>query len=224
MSPKVSVIMSAFNAEKSIEKSVQSILDQTFEDFEFLIVDDCSTDITSKILNRFSDERIKHYKNKENIGLTKSLNFLINNSKTKFIVRQDADDYSHKRRIEEQYKILIDQNIDFCVTRAQNIQNLKKIPGLSYFLPYKAILKYKNPFIHGTLMIQKKVLLQIGMYDEEFVYAQDYKLFKDLIKSGAKGKKIYKVLYYLNTKNNISSNFKFEQRQYANLVRRNFNS
>lgn len=224
MSPKVSVIMSAFNAEKSIEKSVQSILDQTFEDFEFLIVDDCSTDITSKILNRFSDERIKLYKNKENIGLTKSLNFLINNSKTKFIVRQDADDYSHKRRIEEQYKILIDQNIDFCVTRAQNIQNLKKIPGLSYFLPYKAILKYKNPFIHGTLMIQKKVLLQIGMYDEEFVYAQDYKLFSDLIKSGAKGKKIYKVLYYLNTKNNISSNFKFEQRKYANLVRRNFNS
>ncbi len=216
--------MSAFNAEKSIEKSVQSILDQTFEDFEFLIVDDCSTDITSKILNRFSDERIKLYKNKENIGLTKSLNFLINNSKTKFIVRQDADDYSHKRRIEEQYKILIDQNIDFCVTRAQNIQNLKKIPGLSYFLPYKAILKYKNPFIHGTLMIQKKVLLQIGMYDEEFVYAQDYKLFSDLIKSGAKGKKIYKVLYYLNTKNNISSNFKFEQRKYANLVRRNFNS
>ena len=224
MSPKVSVIMSAFNAEKSIGKSVQSILDQTFEDFEFLIVDDCSTDITSKILNRFSDERIKLYKNKENIGLTKSLNFLINNSKTKFIVRQDADDYSHKRRIEEQYKILIDQNIDFCVTRAQNIQNLKKIPGLSYFLPYKAILKYKNPFIHGTLMIQKKVLLQIGMYDEEFVYAQDYKLFSDLIKSGAKGKKIYKVLYYLNTKNNISSNFKFEQRKYANLVRRNFNS
>ena len=224
MSPKVSVIMSAFNAEKSIEKSVQSILDQTFEDFEFLIVDDCSTDITSKILNRFSDERIKLFKNKENIGLTKSLNFLINNSKTKFIVRQDADDYSHKRRIEEQYKILIDQNIDFCVTRAQNIQNLKKIPGLSYFLPYKAILKYKNPFIHGTLMIQKKVLLQIGMYDEEFVYAQDYKLFSDLIKSGAKGKKIYKVLYYLNTKNNISSNFKFEQRKYANLVRRNFNS
>ena len=224
MSPKVSVIMSAFNAEKSIEKSVQSILDQTFEDFELLIVDDCSTDITSKILNRFSDERIKLFKNKENIGLTKSLNFLINNSKTKFIVRQDADDYSHKRRIEEQYKILIDQNIDFCVTRAQNIQNLKKIPGLSYFLPYKAILKYKNPFIHGTLMIQKKVLLQIGMYDEEFVYAQDYKLFSDLIKSGAKGKKIYKVLYYLNTKNNISSNFKFEQRKYANLVRRNFNS
>ncbi len=216
--------MSAFNAEKSIEKSVQSILDQTFEDFEFLIVDDCSTDITSKILNRFSDERIKLFKNKENIGLTKSLNFLINNSKTKFIVRQDADDYSHKRRIEEQYKILIDQNIEFCVTRAQNIQNLKKIPGLSYFLPYKTILKYKNPFIHGTLMIQKKVLLQIGMYDEEFVYAQDYKLFSDLIKSGAKGKKIYKVLYYLNTKNNISSNFKFEQRKYANLVRRNFNS
>ena len=133
--------MSAFNAEKSIEKSVQSILDQTFEDFEFLIVDDCSTDITSKILDRFSDERIKLYKNKENIGLTKSLNFLINNSKTNFIVRQDADDYSHKRRIEEQYKILIDQNIDFCVTRAQNIQNLKKIPGLSYFFTLQNYFK-----------------------------------------------------------------------------------
>ena len=65
MSPKVSVIMSAFNAEKSIEKSVQSILDQTFEDFEFLIVDDCSTDITSKILDRFQMKELSFTKIKK---------------------------------------------------------------------------------------------------------------------------------------------------------------
>ena len=215
--------MSAFNAEKTIENSVQSILDQTFEEFEFLIVDDCSKDSTFNILNKFSDERIKLFKNDKNLGLTKSLNFLINKSSTEVIARQDADDYSHKNRIEIQFNKLNNESIDFCITRAQNIQNDKKIPGLSYFAPYKIIYKYKNPFIHGTLMIYKESLLRVGLYDEEFVYAQDYKLFSDLIKIGAKGKKIYKTLYYLNTKDNISSEFKLEQSHYAKLVKKNFN-
>ena len=90
----VSVIMSTYNNEKSIESSVNSILNQTYKNIEFLIIDDFSTDNTFGILNNLknSDERIKVYRNSNNIGLTKSLNKLISKSKGNYIARQDADD------------------------------------------------------------------------------------------------------------------------------------
>ncbi len=100
----VSVIMSTYNNEKSIESSVNSILNQTYKNIEFLIIDDFSTDNTFGILNNLknSDERIKVYRNSNNIGLTKSLNKLISKSKGTYIARQDADDISLTFRIQKQ--------------------------------------------------------------------------------------------------------------------------
>ena len=93
------------------------------------------------------------------------------------------------------------------------------IPNLSYYLPHKYSIKFKNPFIHGTLMIQKKLLIEIGKYDESFYYAQDYKLFIDLIKNGEKVKMIKEPLYQLNMSNNISSTNKYQQKKYAKKAR-----
>ena len=152
-------------------------------------------------------------------GLTKSLNILIEKSSGVFIARQDADDYSHKDRILRQVQEFNKKNIDICVTRAKTIQNNKKIPGLSFFLPYKVVLKYKNPFVHGTIMINKSSLLKVGKYDEKFYFAQDYKLYFDLAKANFKFKKIFSVLYYLNTLNNISTNYYEEQLKFANLIK-----
>ena len=83
------------------------------------------------------------------------------------------------------------------------------------------MINYLKPFIHGTLLIKKQVLENINGYDERFYYAQDYKLFKDLIKQNFKFKVINSPLYYLNTTNNISSNKKKEQYYYASCVRNN---
>ena len=95
----ISVIMSCFNNEESIQSSVESILNQSYHEFEFLIVDDCSEDNTFEILNylKSKDERIKLFKNDKNIGLTKSLNFLISKSHGEYIARQDADDISKNK-------------------------------------------------------------------------------------------------------------------------------
>ena len=100
----VSVIMSCYNSEESVEQSIESILNQTYENIEFLIMDDGSTDSTFEILNEFAkiNENIRIFKNENNIGLTKSLNLLINYSNGEFIARQDADDISLKTRIEKQ--------------------------------------------------------------------------------------------------------------------------
>ena len=82
-------------------------------------------------------------------------------------------------------------------------------------------MKIKNPFIHGSLMIKKSVLYDLGKYNEKFYYAQDYKLMSDLVKKNYKTKIIKEPLYVLNQKNNISTNFKNSQEYFANCVKKN---
>lgn len=214
----ISVIMSVFNNEKDVNDAVESILNQTYNNFEFLIMDDASEDDTLSILKNFKDKRIKLFHNEQNIGLTKSLNVLISKSKGHFIARQDADDLSLKTRFEDQINVLQNKNVKACTTRAK-IKNSKKIiPKWSFYIPQNVAIKYKNPFIHGTLMIDKETLEKIGKYDERFKYAQDFKLFTDLINSNVKIKTLNKSLYVLNMQNNISTNKKNEQQYYADCV------
>ena len=219
----ISILMSVHNSSNTIEKSVQSILDQDYKNIEFLIMDDGSTDDTYEKLILLSEKNknIILFKNTENIGLTKSLNILIKNSNGKILARQDGDDLSVRNRISTQYNYLKKLNLDFCTTRAFINDTNKKIPGYSYFLSPTILMKYKNPFIHGTLLLKKSIVEDVGFYDENFYYAQDYKLMKDLIKKNYKFKIINECLYFLNMKNNISTLNKDEQKYYAECVRKN---
>lgn len=221
----ISVIMATYNAERTLPDAIESILSQTFENFEFLIMNDGSTDSTQKILNNYAmaDKRIKLFENKKNVGLTVSLRHLAGESSYEILARQDSDDRSHKKRFEKQYNILTTTNFSICTTRSQSMQTLKKVPKFSYFLPKKIILKYKNPFIHGTLMIKKQAYLDVGGYDIDYKYAQDYKLILDLYDAGKKIKTLNEILYYLNTKDNISTLNADEQKYYFNLARKNRN-
>lgn len=218
---KISIIMSVFNNSKTLKRSIESILNQDYENFEFLIMNDCSNDSSKEILKNFEnkDSRIKILHNEKNLGLTKSLNILINNATGQLIARQDADDYSTEDRLSTQVAFLRDHNLDACTARSKVISNGKARPGFSFYLPIKLTMRYKNPFIHGTLLIKKDVLIEIEKYDENFYYAQDYKLFKDLIDKGYKVNSLNKFLYFLNTEDNISSIMKKEQNFYAKLVR-----
>ena len=223
LQPLVSILMSTYNNEKTILKAVDSILLQDYINFELLILNDGSTDRTESLLEQFKekDKRIRIFSNEKNLGLTVSLNKLINFSKGEIILRQDADDFSVKNRISVQVHYLVNGKADICFSRAKVIDRSKIIPNLSYYLPYKLVMKYKNPFIHGTLAINRKVLQSIGNYDENFYFAQDYKLYKDVISKKFNIKKIHTVLYHLNTENNISSNYSKEQNYYAECVRKN---
>ena len=221
-SNKISVLMSVYNDEKRVSKSIESILNQTFQDFEFLILDDCSTDNTYEICNYYAkkNQKIKLMKNHQNLGLTKSLNLLISESNYELIARQDSDDESFKQRLEIQLKIMEKHNLDACTTLA-TIDELKGTrPFLSHLFPKKLIIKFKNPFIHGSLLIKKRVLENVGMYDEKFKFAQDYKLMFDLIRLNHKLKIINQPLYKLNTKDNISTRNIKEQNYYANCVKK----
>ena len=220
--PKISVIMSVYNSDSFVGSSIQSILDQTFDDFEFLIYNDGSTDKTLELIKSFRDidKRISVISSRRNIGLTKSLNKLVQLSKSDILARQDADDISFPDRFKIQHDKLVRNNLDAVYSRAVRGNNKSKIPGISYYLPKKILIKYKNPYIHGTLLIRKEVLEKVGRYDEKFYYSQDYKLAYDLQKQKYKIGNISRPLYKLNTSNNISTLYSEKQKYYADCVKR----
>ncbi len=220
----VSIIMSVYNSENTVARSIDSIKNQTYQNIEILIMDDGSNDESLKIIKKYENQdNIKIFNNKENIGLTKSLNILINNASGEYIARQDSDDLSYSFRIQEQIENIQKYNLDFSTSRAHIKGTKRKIPGLSFYLPNSFLMKYKNPFIHGTMVIKKSAIEEAGLYNESFYYAQDYKLMKDLLSKGFKYRTIKKPLYELNMENNISTKHKKEQKRYADYVRKGIN-
>jgi glycosyltransferase involved in cell wall biosynthesis len=219
----ISVVMSVFNAQDSLDDSILSILNQDYSNIELLLLDDSSTDESFKIIQKYKDldSRVKTYRNSKNIGLTKSLNLLISKSSGRFLARQDADDVSLHQRLSKQLNVMKSKNVKICTTRAYVKNSNKKIPGISNFLPSKLLIKYKNPFIHGTLMIEKSLMEKYQCYNESFKLAQDYELFYRMLNNGEKIIKLKEPLYILNMENNISTIQKDEQLKYAKLARDN---
>ncbi len=219
----ISVIMSSYDSEETIEKSILSILKQDYKNIEFLIVDDCSNDSTLSIMKRLreDDKRIKIVENKKNIGLTKSLNKLLKISNGKYIARQDSDDVSLPHRLTTQINFIKKTNFEVVTSRAIIKDTGKKIPKYSYLFPNNLVMKYKNPFIHGTLFVDKNVFEEVGGYDENFYFAQDYKFYKDCYNYGKKIIILNEVLYELNNKNNLSNKHKKDQEYYFNCARKN---
>lgn len=184
MNPKVSVIMSVYNGEKFLRDSIESILNQTFNDFEFIIIDDCSTDKTADIIKTYSyrDPRIRIITNEQNLGLTKSLNIGINESRGEFIARMDSDDVTLPERFEKQVRFL-DENKDYGVVGAwaKVIDDLGvEVDEFDWETDDKTIRKNLikwNSMIHPLAMIRKDILEKVGMYSENLRYAQDYDLW-----------------------------------------------
>lgn len=103
--PLISVLMPAYNAEKYIKEAIESILNQTFSNFEFIIIDDGSIDATEEIIKSFKDSRIVYIKNEKNLGLIKTLNKGISIARGEFIARMDSDDISMPQRFELQLDV-----------------------------------------------------------------------------------------------------------------------
>lgn len=187
--PPISVIMSVYNGEKYLKEAIESILSQTFTDFEFIIVNDKSIDNSSKIISEFNDPRIIVIENLENIGLTKSLNKALKVAKGEYIARMDCDDISLPKRFEIQKKFL-DENKDIvCVGSGTIIiDGAGRETGGKNPISDHELLKFyvilKNQITHSTVMFRKSIILNIGGYNELVKYAQDYDLWSRLLING----------------------------------------
>ena len=223
--PKITVIMSAYNSSRTIKFAVNSILNQDYKNLELLVIDDASSDNTLELLITLENQNknIKVFQNETNIGLTRSLNKLIKKVNSDYIARQDADDISVQNRISEQVKYLKkNPNKIGCSTLSTDLYSKRYINLKSSYLPLSIVLKYKNPFVHGSFLFRKSVFSEIGLYDESFYYAQDYKLVSEIYLKGYSLGIVKKNLYMLNTKNNISNLYREEQNYYSNLVSKNY--
>lgn len=180
-SPTISVIMPVYNAEQHLVEAIESILNQTYKDFEFIIINDGSTDNSEKIILSFKDRRIKYIKNDENLQIVKTLNKGLFIACGEFIARMDADDISLETRFEEQLNHMNKNNIDVCGSWVQTIGKNKqywKFPILHDEI--KVNLLFHSSIAHPSVMIRKKVF-ETHKYKEEFNKAEDYALWVEII-------------------------------------------
>jgi glycosyltransferase involved in cell wall biosynthesis len=183
--PKISVVMAVYNGEKYLKEAIESILSQTFSDFEFVIINDGSTDNSENIVRSFNDERIKYFL-KEHSGLVDSLNFGLKKARSEFIARFDADDVSLSNRLETQFNFLVQNSERVLVGAcAFKINELGENTGEFVYPPisWKEIKRYSlrhNPFIHPTVMFRKDVIEKVGNY-RNFKNAEDYELWTRVI-------------------------------------------
>jgi len=189
----ISVVMSAFNAEAYLRESIDSILNQTYKNFEFIIVDDCSADSTASILDAYSitDSRIRILKNNKNMGLPFSLNVAIRAAEGEFIARMDADDISLPDRFKKQIDFMnIHSAIKICGTACIEIDSegkelfRKSMPESNQDIG-KIIFK-RSPFIHPTVMIRSCFFEEVGFYNESFLKTQDLELWSRAYIAGVK--------------------------------------
>ncbi|MFA6427549.1 MAG: glycosyltransferase [Candidatus Magasanikbacteria bacterium] len=215
---KVSVIMSVYNGARYLADAIDSILNQTYTDFEFIIINDGSTDNTAGILESYTavDNRVRVLVNSSRLGLTLSLNKAIREARGVYIARMDADDISNKNRIAEQLNFF-GQYSDVAVlgTSARIInENGKEIGIKSVLTGHKDIVKkmlFNNQFIHGSLMIKKSVFDDVGFYDETFKNSQDYELLLRAARKYTVANLDKKLIYRREHIQNISLSSKRQQ-------------
>jgi len=180
--PEVTVLMSVYNGEKYLREAIDSILNQTFTDFEFLIVNDGSTDRTAEILQSYDDPRIIIVDNEKNIGLTKSLNIGLRMARGEYIARMDADDMSMPDRLEKEVEFL-ETHRDYAVV-GSFAKILNEDSEVISFMDrpiedaqIREFFRRDNCIAHGSAMIRMRCLLDVEFYDESIARAQDYDLW-----------------------------------------------
>ncbi len=182
--PKVSVLMPAYNAEKYIGEAIESILNQTFTEFEFIIIDDCSTDNTWKIIQEYAkrDSRIIASHNEKNLYISKSRNLSIDLAKSEFLAIMDADDISMPSRLEKQYAILLN-NTDIAAVGAymEIMDETGKTMLVRKYLKEDHDLKKKmfrySPIAQPVVMYRKSVVKEFGCYSPVQAPAEDLYLW-----------------------------------------------
>ena len=185
----ISVIMTNYNTpEEYLRQAIDSILAQTYSNFEFIIVDDCSTDNSLSVIESYEDKRIRIQKNAQNIGLTKSLNKALAICQGEFIARMDSDDISEPERFEKQVQYLQNHSdVVVCGTWAKHFGDWQKshtneyvrreIPSREEYSIYQLFSNDPN-LVHPSAMFSKRLMLQYHIkYDDRYIFAQDYRMW-----------------------------------------------
>ncbi|HIP35303.1 MAG TPA: glycosyltransferase [Crocinitomix sp.] len=222
--PKLSVILPVYNSEKYVYKAIESVLKQTFTNFELLVINDGSTDKSAQIIASFKDDRISIINNETNIGLTKTLNKGLDKARGKYIARMDADDICLPTRFEKQIEYL-DNNpdIDVLGTAFEIFGNENQ----TVYPPINSIeinleLYFNNIMCHPSIMLRKNSINDLK-YDDKYLHNEDWAFWLKCIQNGLKFSNLNTVLLkYRVQGQNISQQHKHTAFKRTTLIYKNF--
>jgi len=177
----VTVLMPVYNAEQFLAEAMESILFQTFTDFEFLIIDDGSTDISVPIVRSYNDPRIRLVRNDTNLGISPTLNRGIALARSPLIARMDADDISHPQRLEKQYRYMVDNPDCALLSTWVRVVDADRVlireeKFYARYLYYN--LTFECCIYHPTVMLRREAVNAVGGY--RMSYSEDFDLFWQL--------------------------------------------
>jgi glycosyltransferase involved in cell wall biosynthesis len=188
MSPRISIIMPVWNGEKFLAAAVDSLLAQTFTDFELLVIDDGSTDRTPEILRAYTDPRLRVLR-LDHGGIVVALNHGLSQAGADWVARLDADDISLPRRLELQWqavnrrpRLVLCHTAVTCFGEGSVSVGEARLPRSRSFMALR--LCYQCPIVHGTVLFKKTVALAVGGYLPEERHAEDFSLWGRLLEQG----------------------------------------
>jgi glycosyltransferase involved in cell wall biosynthesis len=198
----ISVILPAYNAELYLKEAIDSILAQTFTDFELIVINDGSTDKTEEIILAYEDERIVYIKNEQNLGLIGTLNKGMDLAKGKYIARMDADDICFPQRFAKQVDFL-EENQEYIICGTAAYRFYDHISDGKAFNPplndenIRVRLFFNSGFIHPSVMFRADAVRNHHLrFSYDYKYAEDYFFWIDLLKYGKGFNLKEKLLYY----------------------------
>lgn len=200
VNPTISVILPTYNDAAYLQHSIDSILEQTFRDFELIVIDDGSTDGTQSVLDGYTDSRMVKLKNDSNKGLIFSLNRGLDAANGKYIARMDADDISYPKRLERQYEYMEKNRditlcgCDFCVGHGYQRERVVHLPQASEELYVK--LLHTSPLAHSSWMLRASDIKGSLYYDKRYYLAEDYQYLLELKKRNFKIGCVNEILQY----------------------------
>lgn len=218
-SPRISVIMGIYNCEETLAESLESLITQTYKNFQLVICDDGSTDSTVEIVNAYKakySSQIIILKNKRNMGLNYTLNKCLKHASGEFIARMDGDDISLPERFEKQVDFLEkNPEIDIVSTSMLYFDNNSEW-GRSYpkKTPVKSDLIKRTPFAHAPCMVRKEAYEAVGGYsvDSRLLRVEDYHLWVKMYSMGFKGYNLQTPLYKMRNDQNAINRRNFKGR------------
>lgn len=181
--------MAVYNGTRYLREAIDSVLSQDFQDFELVIVDDCSTDGTPEMIAGYGDARIVYLRNPRNAGQTASLNTALRAARAPYIARIDADDAYQPGKLRRQVEFL-DANPDVAVCGTSAVKFDAEGHEFGLFLPpvrpddIRFAIHYRVPVCHVSVMMRRDPVLACGGYDESYKYAADYALWSRLLAAG----------------------------------------
>ena len=216
--PTISVVMPVYNSAKYLPLAIESILNQTYTDFELIIIDDGSKDASWRIIRKYAlwDKRIKTKQNSSNLGICRTLNYGLSLAKGKYVARMDADDWSYPDRLSKQVSFMeANPKVVICGGAIEVCNhNLRRINIRTYPVSDREIRKRMfriNPFAHPAVIYKKDFVIEVGGYNPLFAGVEDYDMYFRLGKKGKFANLSEKVLKLRTRKDSISGRTIFQQ-------------